>query len=83
MPRYTYKCDSCETTLEAAHPYNEKIQNCPECGSDLFNIVPSMVMFSKPSNTKKGVGAEVRQTINETKEEIKKDRRRTREDYKP
>ena len=40
-------------------------------------------MFSKLSNTKKGVGAEVRQTIKETKEEIKKDQRRTREDYKP
>ena len=42
-----------------------------------------MVMFNKPSTAKKSVGAEVKKAINETKEEIKKDKNRTREDYKP
>jgi|TARA_B100000287_G_scaffold141523_2_gene133220 hypothetical protein len=46
-------------------------------------MIPSMVMFNKPSTVKKSVGAEVKKAINETKEEIKKDKNRTREDYKP
>ena len=83
MPRYTYKCDGCEIILEATHSYKDNIQNCPECGSDKFNIIPSMIMFNKKTNIKKGIGSEVQAAISETKEEIKKDQRKTREDYKP
>ena len=83
MPRYTYKCASCQEILEVTHSYNDKLGACTSCGSEQIRMIPSMVMFNKPSTVNKSVGAEVKKAINETKEEIKKDKNRTREDYKP
>jgi len=83
MPRYTYKCASCQEILEVTHSYSDKLDACTSCGSDEIRMIPNMVMFNKPSAVKKSIGAEVKKAINETKEEIKKDKNRTREDYKP
>ena len=83
MPRYTYRCASCQETLEVTHSYSDKLNACTNCGSEQISMIPSMVMFNRPSTAKKSVGTEVKKAINETKEEIKKDKNRTREDYKP
>ena len=83
MPRYTYECTSCQELFEATHSYGDKVKNCTICESEQIRMIPSMVMFSKPGATKKSTGAEVRKAIDETKREIKKDKNKTREDYKP
>ena len=32
MPRYDYKCPSCEHCFEARHGFDEAPPSCPECG---------------------------------------------------
>lgn len=38
MPRYEYKCKSCEKTFEAVHGVNEKVEECQFCGKEVRRV---------------------------------------------
>lgn len=33
MPRYDYVCHSCMKIIEVSHGMNDRLKECPECGS--------------------------------------------------
>ena len=72
MPRYTYCCEECGNTFEKAHSIKEKLTDCEECGEKgALKRIPSMpFVFSE----KKQTGDLVKQHIEETKQEMKKDK---------
>ena len=61
MPRYEYKCRSCDRNFEVTHGINDSVETCEECGGDVRRVFhPIGVIFKgsgfyatdakKPSN---------------------------------
>jgi len=85
MPKYTYRCDECEKVFEVVHSITKKLESCEECDGLLVRI-PS-VLFIIPGHTKTvsphKVGDLVRNHIEETKNELRKEKERiSSEEYK-
>jgi len=73
MPKYVYRCKSCEETLEITHSILEKLRSCERCGTeDSLVRIPSHFFYTDNIN----VGADkpggvVKKTIKEAAEELK------------
>lgn len=74
MPIYCYKCKDCEESFEVRHSMSFEEQNCITCGSKNIFVIPSLPDKITKSNNKK-IGAIVDEYIEETKNEIKKDKK--------
>jgi len=76
MPRYAYRCVPCMQQFSAFHGFNEATR-CPACGSSVCERIPS-VGFSVSGfveEEKKGkTGEKVKEFIEDSKEELKKQR---------
>jgi putative FmdB family regulatory protein len=75
MPRYSYTCTSCESTIEASHSINERLSYCDSCGTDTLKKNLSIPITLKPqevnnlTNTKNG--AIVKEKIEEFRKDLK------------
>ncbi len=82
MPKYTYRCNTCEKTWDVWHSMSELITDC-ECGSTFVFRVPStfttLVMDDRGRDRK--VGEATKEGIEENREVLKqmKEQARTQE----
>lgn len=84
-PRYAYRCKACSDTFEISHSLNKKLKDCLECEKkDALERVPFFPIRTKalPLEEQKKVGQVVKEYIEDTKEEVKKEKRRMREEFK-
>ncbi len=84
-PRYAYKCKACSDTFEISHSLNKKLKDCPECKKkNVLERVPSFPIRTKtlPLEEEKKVGQVVKGYIEDTKEEVKKEKQKMREEFK-
>lgn len=83
MPRYSYRCDKCECTMDVTHSMKERYTDCSECeAEDSLTRVPS-TFFSESiiSESRENIkpGEKVKEYIEEVREEIRTEKQRLRE----
>jgi len=85
MPKYLYKCESCEEMFMVRHLMREVIDVCEKCGEkDCLKKLPLFPVNLKKLKKEKKVGEVVKTHIEETKEEVKKEKEKLRlKEYKP
>ena len=73
MPKYSYKCTNCQEVLTKYHGFTERLSDCPLCeSSDCLVRTPSSFVTEKQDDRPKKVGELVNEYIDETREELKK-----------
>jgi len=85
MPKYIYRCDRCEEIFELVHSMKDKLEICEECEGSLIRI-PSLAFINsgqKKVATNHKVGDLVKDHIEESKRELRKEQERIgTEEYK-
>jgi len=89
MPRYTYRCEQCESITEAVHSMKECLTECEKCeGSTPLIRVPAITYVKLKAardqsvHSSEPVGALVEEHIREAKEELSKNKKALRtKDY--
>jgi len=77
MPKYTYKCISCEEVFEVIHGMNDEHLNCEYCESTSIRKVPQMPFVARKQVTKGGrVGDEVKRAIEENRAVLNEERKK-------
>jgi len=73
VPRYIYKCQSCEIEFEVSHSFGETVDICAgkDCNSIEVKRVPQFINLAKKQEVEAQVGSIVNQHIEEAKEEVK------------
>lgn len=81
MPRYEYYCEQCDSLQTIAHSWQEKIEECPECGSNLFSRVMSMANLLKKNNVKQNAatGTIVNRSIEDAKKELELEKKKLKD----
>jgi putative FmdB family regulatory protein len=86
MPRYTYRCRSCDAFFQATHSIKERLTDCEECQvSNSLQRVPSVpfIMNKKEGNQEHQPGTLVKEYIEEATEALKEERKElTNQAYK-
>ena len=84
MPKYLYKCGSCEEMFSIHHLMKEVIEVCEKCGEkDCLKKLPLFPVNLQKNKKEKKVGEVVKSHIEETKEELKKEKEKMKlEEYK-
>ena len=82
MPRYVYKCISCQKHFEVFHGIFEEQKECTFCDSTRLNRVPQMP-YIKRENSSEGdrVGSEVKRAIEANKALLQEEKKK-RVEYK-
>lgn len=82
MPRYQYHCDKCEADFEYYHSMSEKKTVCEVCNEHTLLKVPAFSGSIKKEEKQK-VGVIVDNYIEETKEEIRREKEKLKKvEYK-
>ena len=83
MPRYAYKCKSCDHAFDAVHGMSVKLQDCDECGTDGSLLrVPSMAYSTKiKAPTEKKTGELVKEFIHDVKQEVKEEKKKMKGEF--
>ena len=82
MPRYTYKCLSCEETFDVFHGIFDEHYTCGFCNSNKIKRVPQMPYLRENTPSKgERVGEETKRAIEENRA-ILKEERKIRVEYK-
>jgi len=76
MPKYEYECQECSETFTVRLSMGEQQGNCILCDSDNLKKVISDFSFKKKTINKKDVGSEVKKYIEETRKEVKEEKKR-------
>ena len=83
MPRYSYRCNECECTVDVTHSMKERYTDCLECETEgsLARIPSTFFSESIISDNKENVkpGEKVKEYIEEVREDIKTEKQRLRE----
>ena len=74
MPRYTYRCNSCEEEAEVIHRMSEKRTLCEQCGEETLERVPSQIFSTKPEPLQR-TGAIVDSYIENAKKEVEREKK--------
>ncbi len=82
MPKYSYRCEECDSQYEVWHGMTEEHDECEVCGSSSVVRVPSLLGEVIRNNSKKKAGDLVNQTIEETREEIKEYKKKLSKELK-
>ncbi len=80
MPRYTYRCLKCEQTSTVFHSITEKLTNCELCEGGELERLPSLPFTVAKRSAQPKPGQLVRQHIEETREEVAREKRRLQEE---
>ncbi len=85
MPRYTYKCAECQGTFLVFHSMKESIEECELCTTEgALQRVPSAFNSQiTKGHGKKKAGEVVKAFIEESREEVKKEKEKMKREYKP
>ena len=75
MPMYCYRCKKCHVEFEVWHSMSYNDQKCLECESSQIFIIPSLTEKILVNRTKKP-GKVVNNFIEDTKKEIKKEKKK-------
>jgi len=79
MPRYVYRCDSCNEHFQVRHGMQERQKECTLCNKTGFlTRVPQMPNINKNEQVNKKVGNLTKESIEENKKllsEMKKEAR--------
>ena len=82
MPRYVYKCTSCEEHFEVSHSIFEEQEWCISCDSKSLNRVPQMPHIKREISSKGDkVGSEVKRAIEENRALLDEEKKK-RVEYK-
>ena len=82
MPRYVYKCTSCEEHFEVSHSIFEEQEWCISCDSKSLNRVPQMPHIKREVSSKGDkVGSEVKRAIEENRALLDEEKKK-RVEYK-
>ena len=75
MPRYSYTCTSCESTIEASHSSDERLSYCDSCGTNTLKknlSIPTITKQPEVNNlTNNKNGAIVKEKIEEFRKDLK------------
>ena len=71
MPKYSYRCETCESEYEIWHGMTEEHTNCNVCDAPSVVRIPALLGEVVTNLPKKKVGDVVNRTIEETKKEVK------------
>ena len=82
MPRYVYKCISCQKHFEVFHGIFEEQEVCTFCDSTKLNRVPQMPHIKREIPSEGGkVGSEVKRAIDENRAILDEEKKK-RVEYK-
>lgn len=82
MPRYTYKCLSCEETFDVYHGIFDEQHTCGFCHSTKLKRVPQMPHIQREQVSRgERVGEETKRAIEENRAILKEERKK-RVEYK-
>ena len=75
MPKYIYRCKSCELVTEVVHSMQEKLKDCSECDTiDSLVRVPSFSFtLGKEINDNSSAGQRVKDFIEDSRSELNKE----------
>lgn len=77
MPAYVYRCRDCNSTFEVRHSMSEKQEKCTVCeGHNIFKVPSISKSFGLKNANNSVPGKIVDDYIRETKDEIKKEKKR-------
>jgi len=74
MPKYAYRCSSCDKSYEIVHGMSEEIDNTCECGEEETLVRVPSASFTFISKREKGgnkVGSVVNESIQSARQELK------------
>ncbi len=78
MPKYSYTCSDCDVEIIFYHSMNEKMTDCTVCGCvDSLIKMPSIFSLEKQKKERK-VGDLVKESIEDFREDLEKDRKKSR-----
>ena len=80
MPRYTYYCEDCDANYLIVHSWNSRQLKCDICESDKFSKTINSIKYHKTNKVvdRPPVGSVVKQTIEDTKEQLKREKTESR-----
>jgi len=75
MPKYVYRCKSCELVTEVVHSMQEKLKDCSECDTiDSLVRVPSFSFtLGKETSDDSSAGQRVKEFIEDSRTELNKE----------
>jgi putative FmdB family regulatory protein len=83
MPRYSYTCTSCESTIEASHGINERLSYCEACKTDTLKknlSIPNIAKQPDINNlTNRKNGDIVKEKIEEYKKDLKEQKQQLKD----
>ena len=80
MPRYTYRCDSCEEQFQEFHLISETLTICKLCDAENCLVrIPQLVGSIKKTNN---AGNIINTFIEDAKREVKEEKERLKEEFK-
>ena len=82
MPRYSYTCTSCESTIEASHGINERLSFCETCKTDTLKKNLSIPTIKKQPEINNLTNRKNGDIVKEKIEEFRKDLKEQKEDLK-
>ena len=84
MPRYSYRCSTCELLHETIHSIKTTLEECPSCNSLEFKRIPTSFMISSgQQEDNKKVGDVVKESIEEFRSDLKEEKEKlTKQTYK-
>ena len=86
MPRYVYKCLSCDVIYETSHAFKKDPDACPECQEIKFlqKQLTTPISFVKKKDINKGepVGSIVEEAIEENREQLRQQKEQLKREVK-
>ena len=80
MPKYIYKCSSCDVVLGFYHTMSESVSDCTQCGAkDSLIKKPSFFNLNRQEEENKKIGSVVKESIQDFKEDLDTQRKELQE----
>jgi len=87
MPRYVYKCSECQVSFMVRHSVGDTVEDCLVCKEKncVTRAISNFTVKSKDSvDSPHQVGSLVKQSIEEFRSDLKKDKQKLKEElYEP
>ena len=72
VPKYNYKCNTCEHLFVKRHAMTESIQECPVCsGKEVQKLPSNFKIVDKSTKQDSKTGSVVQKSIKEIRDEVR------------
>lgn len=79
MPIYDYFCEDCDYEKSINHSFEDRVTECPRCGSNNFKkVLNNFLTVSKNSSDNKKVGSLTKEYIEENRKVLEDQKRELR-----